>query len=77
MADVALQLGRSPGTVRDWIRRGELEAYQLGKEYCITPVALTNFRAQQTNGPRKPLPLEATPSRPSDLSAWRRLRKRK
>ncbi len=36
VADVALQLGRSPGTVRDWIRRGELEAYQLGKEYRVT-----------------------------------------
>ncbi len=35
VADIA-QLGRSPGTVRDWIRRGELEAYQLGKEYRVT-----------------------------------------
>ncbi len=26
VADVAEQLGRSPGTVRDWIRRGEPEA---------------------------------------------------
>ncbi len=77
VAAVAEQLGRSPGTVRDWIRRGELDAYQLGKEYRITRVALTNFRARQTNGPRKPQPLEATPSRPSDLSAWRRLRKRR
>ncbi len=77
VADVAQQLGRSPGTVRDWIRRGELDAYHLGKEYRVTRVALTNFRARQTNGPRKPQPLEATPSRPSDLSAWRRLRKRR
>ncbi len=28
--------------------------YQLGKEYRITRVALTNFRALQTNGPWKP-----------------------
>ncbi len=77
VADVAEQLRRSPGTVREWIRRGELDAYQLGKEYRITRVALTNFRARQTNGPRKPQPLGATPSRPSDLSAWRRLRKRR
>ena len=77
VADVAEQLRHSPGTVREWIRRGELEAYQLGKESRITSAALTNFRERQTNGPRKPRPLEATPSRPSDLSAWRRLRKRR
>jgi len=52
VADVALQLGRSPGTVRDWIRRGELEAYQLGKEYRVTRPALTTFCQRQRNGPR-------------------------
>ena len=51
-ADVALQLGRSPGTVRDWIRRGELEAYRLGKEYRVTRAALTTFCQRQRNGPR-------------------------
>ncbi len=52
VADVARQLGRSPGYVRDWIRRGELEAYQLGKEYRVTRPALTTFCQRQRNGPR-------------------------
>ncbi len=43
VADVARQLGRSPGTVRDWIRRGDLEAYESGKEYRVTRPALTTF----------------------------------
>ncbi len=31
VADVAEQLRRFPGTVREWIRRGGLDAYPLGK----------------------------------------------
>ncbi len=77
VADVALQLGRSPGTVRDWIRRGELEAYQLGKEYRVTRPALTTFCQQQRNGPQISERSAAAPSRRPDLGAWRKLRKRR
>ncbi len=77
VADVALQLGRSRGTVRDWIRRGELEAYQLGKEYRVTRPALTTFCQRQRNGPRTSDRSEAAPGRRSDLGAWRKLRKRR
>ncbi len=77
VADVALQLGRSPGTVRDWIRRGDLEAYQLGKEYRITRPALTTFCQQQRNGPQTSERSAAAPSRRPDLGAWRKLRKRR
>ncbi len=73
VTDVAEQLGRSPGTVRDWIRRGELEAYQLGKEYRVTRPALTTFSQQQRNGPRTERS-ESAPSRQSDLGAWRKRR---
>ncbi len=76
VADVALQLGRSPGTVRDWIRRGELEAYQLGREYRVTSRALTTFCQRQRNGPRTSGRSEGASSRRSDLGAWRKLRKR-
>ena len=77
VADVAEQLGRSPGTVRDWIRRGELEAYQLGKEYRVTRPALTTFCQRQRNGPRTSDRSKAAPSRRSNLGAWRKLRKRR
>ncbi len=36
VAQVAAQVGRSPGRVREWIRSGELDAYWLGKEYRTT-----------------------------------------
>ena len=75
VANVALQLGRSRGTVRDWIRRGELEAYQLGKECRVTRPALSAFREQRRNGPRPAERSEAVPSRRSELGAWRKLRK--
>ena len=78
VAEVAEQLGRSPGTVRDWIRRGELEAYQLGKEYRVTRPALATFCHRQRNGPqRTSRRSEATAGRRSDLGAWRKLRKRR
>ncbi len=74
VADVARQLRRSPGTVRDWIQRGDLEAYQLGKEYRITRPALTTFCQRQRNGPRTSERSEVAPSRRSDLDAWRKVR---
>ncbi len=77
VADVALRLGRARGTVRDWIRRGELEAYQLGKEYRVTRPALTTFCKRQRNGPRTSDRSQAAPGRRSDLGAWRKLRKRR
>ena len=77
VADVAEQLGRSPGTIRDWIRRGELKAYQLGKEYRVTCPALTTFCQRQRNGPRTSDRSEGAPRRRSDLGAWRKLRKRR
>ncbi len=77
VADVAEQLGRAPGTVRDWIRRRELEAYQLGKEYRVTRPALTMFCQRQRNGPRTSDRSEAAPRTRSDLGAWRKLRKRR
>ena len=74
VADVAEQLGRSPGTVRDWIRRGELEAYQLGKEYRVTRPALTTFCQRQRNGPRTSDRSEGAPRRRLDLGSWRKVR---
>ena len=74
MADVAEQLGRSPGTIRDWIRRGELEAYQLGKEYRVTRPALTTFCQRQRNGPRTSDRSEGAPRRRLDLGSWRKVR---
>ncbi len=77
VADVAEQLRRSPGTIRDWIRRGELKAYQLGKEYRVTRPALTTFCQQQRNGPQTSERSAAAPGSRSDLGAWRKLRKRR
>ena len=38
--DVAEFFGRSPTTVRAWIRAGTLDAYKSGREYRITRRAL-------------------------------------
>ena len=77
VADVAGQLGRSPGTVRDWIRSGDLEAYQLGKEYRVMRPALTTFCRRERNGSRTSDRSETAPCRQSYLGAWRKLRKRR
>ena len=75
VGEVAQQLGRAPSTVREWIRRRELEAYQLGKEYRVTRPALTTFCQRQRNGSPTSGRSENAPSRRSDLGAWRKLRK--
>lgn len=44
VADVAEFFGRSPVTVRAWIRSGRLRAYQFrGREYRVTSAALEAF----------------------------------
>ena len=45
--DVAELFGRSPTTVRTWIREGRLEAYRFGREYRITRRALAEFQQRE------------------------------
>ena len=48
VADVAEFFGRSPVTVRAWIRRGRLHAYQFrGREYRVTSAALEAFQRRE------------------------------
>ena len=48
---VAKFFGRSPSTIRTWIRAGRLEAYRFrGSEYRITHAALEEFQDQERNG---------------------------
>jgi excisionase family DNA binding protein len=75
VAQVAVQLQRSPSTVREWIRRGALEAYQLGKEYRITRVALAALRERQRKGEMQPDTTVTLAGR-SALGAWRKLRRK-
>ena len=69
---VAERFGRSPGTVRDWIRAGKLRAYPFnGKEYRVTPAALEEFHQAQREGKQEPAKQQ---SKPVDLGGWRRVR---
>ena len=49
--EVAKFFGRTPATIRAWIRAGRLEAYLFrGNEYRITHTALEGFQDQERNG---------------------------
>lgn len=48
VAELAEHFGRSPITVRAWIRSGELRAYRFrGREYRITHTALGEFQQRE------------------------------
>lgn len=66
-AEVAKLLGRTPGCVRSWCARGELEAYRLnGREWRIPQASL---RVYLDRSAAKPVPQSAGAV---DLSSWRR-----
>ena len=66
-AEIARMFGKSPQTVRDWRRKGLLEAYKFrGHEWRVTPENLEKFMREQ----REPLKLEVVKPAP-DLGAWR------
>ena len=49
--EVGKFFGRSPVTIRAWIRAGRLEAYHFqGNEYRITHAALEEFQDRERNG---------------------------
>jgi len=61
LKEVGERYGRSPSTIRDWVRAGKLEAYRFnGKENRITPEALAKFERDQ---------------RGEGLGEWRKVRK--
>jgi len=68
VTELAERFGRSRQAVRDWIKKGDLQAYRFrGREYRITRAALAAFEERQRNrGTRS-----GSTSRPPDLSAWR------
>lgn len=67
VAQVAEMFGRSPQTVRGWIRQGELEAYQLNnREYRVTRAALQGYQERARGA------VATSPGHASvDLSAWK------
>jgi excisionase family DNA binding protein len=74
VAHVATKLGRSEGTVRAWIRAGDLDAYTLGREYRITRPALASFRLRRRDPPSPPEPSRSSTDGSGDLGAWREVR---
>ena len=75
VAQVAAQVGRSPGRVREWIRSGELEAYWLGRQYRITRAGLAAFRNRRRDRKEPRNPHEPEVASHVDLGAWREVRK--
>jgi excisionase family DNA binding protein len=68
--EVAADFGRSVDTVRRWIRRGELRAYQLGQEYRIPRAAVRAFVEAQRDK-TKVAPAAAAEV---DVGRWRKIR---
>lgn len=56
IAEAAERLGRSPGTVRRWIRDGRLQAVTANERRVIDPGALNEVRDEMY--PMLPLPAE-------------------
>ncbi len=72
--EVANHLGRSPQTVRRWIREGELDAYSFrGREYRITAFALQEFIAGEQTASEQPAQSPGTHVM-KQLGAWRSVR---
>ena len=59
--DVGRLFGRSPGTIRLWIRQGRLRAYRLGRQWRVPRAALRELE----NG------WSDRPASRADLGAWR------
>lgn len=77
--EVAERIGRRPGTVREWVRTGQLEGYLFrDRQYRVTETALQSFMEsqRQRSGAGKADRCEVL-GRPkaTDLSAWRKVRK--
>jgi excisionase family DNA binding protein len=73
---VAERLNRKPGTVRNWIRSGRLQAYLFrSREYRCTELALANFLDAERQGSTSPQ--RAAPGTAADLSSWRTIRRQK
>ena len=68
--EIAERFGRSPQTVRDWIKSGKLQAYQFnGREYRVTNAALAEFEERQRQRRDRKPPCRGS----TDLRAWRRV----
>ncbi len=69
-AEIAERFGRSPQTVRDWIKAGKLREYLFnGREYRVTKAALAEFEEKQRQG----RDFKPEPRVGADLGAWRRV----
>lgn len=68
-AAIAKMFGKSRQAVRDWLRKGLLDAYKFqGREWRVTPESLQKFIREQ----RAPLKLEVVSPEPN-LGAWRKV----
>jgi excisionase family DNA binding protein len=66
--DVAARLKVKEKTVRDWIARGMLEAYKIGKVWRIRKDHLDQAMGPDASAPNRPLPADSgTPTTQSDF----------
>jgi excisionase family DNA binding protein len=69
---VAVEMRRSPSTVRGWLIAGELKGYKLNRrDWRVPRSALRDYVAAQ----QKAEPSTA-PAGPVDISAWRKVQPR-
>jgi excisionase family DNA binding protein len=74
---LAVELGRSPSTVRGWRLAGEFpNAYQLGREWRIPKSDVRAYFARQPRATTPAAESTAPPHKGSDdLASWRTVRK--
>jgi excisionase family DNA binding protein len=70
--EVAARLKLKEKTIRDWILRGELPAYKLGKEWRIRRDDFDQAMAERHTTPSPPVPADSgIPGSPSSERACR------
>jgi excisionase family DNA binding protein len=69
--ELAEYLGRSPSTIRDWLRRGEFPgAYKLGREWRIPKADVEAFLERQKEGRKRER--RRGKSQPVTIGEWRK-----
>ncbi len=68
--EVAELFGKTPQTIRDWLRTCQLEGYKLhAKQWRVPPASIKEFQERQRNGGSSPA--TGGNGRGANLGEWR------